>query len=103
MVKNRPNVDPPEAAIADTVAFAFGFQGVANPVTGSRAAMRLRDVPPIVANVPPAYTSPPATQMSNTCELAAGFQAVASPVVRSTAAMFVRVVAPIVPKAPSSR
>jgi hypothetical protein len=43
----------PETASVSTELFAFGFQAVAFPVATSRAATRLRRLPPMLLNPPP--------------------------------------------------
>ena len=58
---------------------AFGFHAVAKPVVASRAAMRLRDCPPMVVKDPPAYTMLPLTARALTVLLAFGFHAVSCP------------------------
>src|SRR5262245_32548756 len=62
--------------------------------------MRLRGCPPIMPNLPPAYTVPPLTASDRTVSLAFGFHAVAAPVVKSSAATFLRSLPPTLMKRP---
>src|SRR5688572_14364735 len=61
LVKFPPayTVDPPATnATTETNIWplAFGSQAVAVPVVASSAAIALRDCPPMLVNIPPAYT-----------------------------------------------
>src|SRR5258705_10290357 len=84
------------AASALTVVPAgFGFQEVASPVALSNAARCLRDWPPIVTKVPPAYTLEPWARRTLTGWNAFGLQAVKIPVVASKAAALFRAKPPM--------
>src|SRR6266581_885077 len=82
---------PPLTARAYTAEFGekplgLGSHVVARPVDAEIAARKLRDPPPMVVNLPPAYTVLPLVASARTCKSAFGSHAVASPLEASSAA-----------------
>src|SRR5262245_52462364 len=78
---------PASSASEPTELLAPGFQKRAKPLTGSSAARRLRDWPPIRVNKPPAYTLFVPRAMVRTKLSAPGFHGDGAPVTRSRAAI----------------